>query len=597
MVHKTANPTWITIQRLLKMSGRQQVWLSLAVLLDILLVALVVFNSALIRSMFDIVLSKQVDAFWLYAWIMLGLTIPSTAFSYLRTWSIGLFSEKTLAKLREKIAAQSRALPINYLEERHSGDLLSLLNADLGKIKTLLANNLLDLIGQLARGIGAFAYIFSINWALTLVSTLLTPAIFILINALTQPVAKRSEEMQNEIGQVNSIAQDALAGGMVVKSFNLADILDHRFHQANLQVIKKGYGIARLWAVINGIGFGLAITPFIIAFGFGGYLVIDGQMTFGSLFAFINLLNFVVNPLGSVPGIIASMSEAAGAAQRIFQVLDQPGERQDGVLIKVEPIQALAAPPAIEFKNVSFSYQDDAPILKTVNLVAPRGQTVAIVGPSGSGKSTILKLILGYYPLTDGEICLAGENLNHWQLEAARAQMAFVAQDTYLFPVSIGENIRCGKLTASQAEIEWAARQANIHDFIVSLPAGYETGVGEWGTRLSGGQKQRIALARAILKNAPILLLDEPTSALDAESEALIQEALERFTNERTCIVVAHRISTIKHASRVIVLQDGQVVEEGSHEELLARGGVYLGLYQQQFVEAAGATDAARREA
>jgi ABC-type multidrug transport system fused ATPase/permease subunit len=324
--------------------------------------------------------------------------------------------------------------------------------------------------------------------------------------------------------------------------------------------------------------------------GLGGYLVIDKNMTFGGLFAFINLLNFVVNPLGSLPGIIASIGEACGAAQRVFKLIDSPGERQDGAILGSKavalPFDSLAATetaPAIQFKDVSFAYSADSPVLKHVSLSIPRGQTVAIVGPSGGGKTTLLKLILGYYPLPDEAVQLFGADLNAWQLSAARQQMAFVAQDTYLFPVSLGENIGCGRPGASQAEIENAARQANIHEFIAGLPEGYATNAGEWGARLSGGQKQRISLARAILKDAPILLLDEPTSALDAESEALIQEALDRFARQRTTVVVAHRLSTIKNANRVVVLQEGQIIEEGTHAELIARGGLYLELYQGQF--------------
>ncbi|MBE0696257.1 MAG: ATP-binding cassette domain-containing protein, partial [Anaerolineaceae bacterium] len=225
----------------------------------------------------------------------------------------------------------------------------------------------------------------------------------------------------------------------------------------------------------------------------------------------------------------------------------------------------------------------ETPVLKNIRVEIPAGQTVAIVGPSGGGKSTLIKLLLGYYPLPPDSLRLFGHDLNQWRLSAARAQMAFVAQDTYLFPISLGENIRLGKPGASQEQVEVAARQANIHDFITSLPDGYATNAGEWGSRLSGGQRQRISLARAILKDAPILLLDEPTSALDSESEALVQQALEGFTQGRTTLVIAHRLSTIKNADRVIVLDEGEIVEQGTHEELIAAGGVYLDLYQRQF--------------
>jgi ABC-type multidrug transport system fused ATPase/permease subunit len=581
---KTSNPIVPTIRRLLKIAGPQQAWLFLALAIDLALAAFLILNAAFLRNWLNGVVAGQSGVFWFYTWLILSLSVPSILFNYLRTWSIGQFSERMLARLRGSVASHSTVLPVSYLEERHSGDMLSVLNADLGKVKTLLANNLLDFFGQSIRWLAAAVYIISINWALALVSMILTPAIFLLINALTQPVAKRSEEMQNEIGQVNSVAQDTLAGAMVVKSFNLADIQDARFHQENDQALKKGLEISRFWSVINGAGFGLAITPFIIALGFGGYLVIDKQMSFGALFAFINLLNYVVNPLGSLPSIIASIGEASGAAQRVFQILDQTGERQDGAVSRPKVAAGMAdQTSAIQFMGVSFAYADGNPVLKDVHLDIRKGQTVAIVGPSGGGKSTILKLILGYYPMPDGRLRLFGASLNDWHLVAARQQMAFVAQDTYLFPVSIGDNIRCGKPDATQEAIERAAQLANIHAFIAGLPDGYQTSAGEWGARLSGGQKQRIALARAILKDAPILLLDEPTSALDAESEALIQEALDRFTRDRTTVVVAHRLSTIKNADRVLVLHDGQIVEEGTHEELIARGGMYLDLYQRQF--------------
>jgi ABC-type multidrug transport system fused ATPase/permease subunit len=572
-------PVWPSVKRLLHLSGRHQLWLALAVLINVIQTLTLVGNSHGLRRLFEAVSAGDVQGFWKWAIFTLTVNAIDIPLAYLGTRAVGLFSERTLADLRQRIANQATRLPIGYLEERHSGDLLSIVNADLNKLKNLTSNDLLRLVGDTMRAVGALVYLLSVSWSLTLVSLLLTPLMFMMLSRLTQPVAKRTEEMQSEIGRVSSIAQDGLSGLMVTRAFNLTAVMSERLRQANQNVLKKGFIIARLRAVVDGASFFVGLSPFIITFGYGGYLVINSQISFGALLAFVNLLNYVANPLTSIPSTLANISEECGAAQRTFQVLDQPAERASGAVTQPR----LEAEPLVSFENVRFQYTSGDPVIEGVSFEVRRGQTVAVVGPSGGGKSTLLKLLLGFYPLNSGRICLLGSDLAEWQLNAARQYMAFVAQDTYLFPVSIAENIACGRSGASQAEIEEAARLANIHDFIQTLPDGYQTLVGERGARLSGGQKQRISLARAILKNAPILLLDEATSALDTESEALVQEALQRFMVGRTTIVIAHRLSTIINADRVVVLDAGQIVEEGTHTELVARNGLYQELYQRQF--------------
>jgi ABC-type multidrug transport system fused ATPase/permease subunit len=568
-----------TLRRLLGFSGRNGFLFALAVLIVILQVFILIGQSHSIRRALDAVLAGDALTFWRWIALDIALALANMPCSFVRTRSLGLFSERTLARIREKVASQLNGLPVGYLEERHSGDFLSVMNADLAKIGVLTGSSLLSLVEQSLQALGALIYIFFVSWQLTLVSLLATPLLFMVLSALSAPVAKRSGEMQEKVGLLNSIAQDVLNGLAVGRSFNLAKILDERFRQANGAVVRKGNSIARLRAGVNVLSQVVQFIPFLIALGIGGYLAITGRMTFGEIFAFINLLNFVVNPLGNIPGLIADISASLGAAQRIIAVLDQPLERSDGV---VSALPALST-PAIRFQDLTFAYAGNNPVLKGVSFEVRSGEKVAVVGPSGSGKSTLLKLLLGYYPLEDGQVFLFGEDLNRWQLPAARAQMAFVAQDAYLFPVSAGENIALGNPGARQAEIERAAIAANIHDTLRSLPQGYATPVGERGTLLSGGQKQRLSLARAILKDTPILLLDEPTSALDSESEALVQEALDRFMAQHTSVVIAHRLSTIKNADRVLVLDGGRIVEEGTHEVLMQRGGLYCVLYEKQF--------------
>ena len=571
-----------TIRRLLQLSGRSQVWLYAAIAMALLNTALNIASMVCVARFIDAVTANRSNEFFTYIGLMatfLLLTVPTEFF---RTRSIGLFSERTMARLREKIAAQATVLPMHYLEERHTGDFLSVVNADLARLQRLTADSLLNAVAQTVMALGALGTLIFFSWQLALVSTLMIPVMFIVMSRLSQPVAQRSNEMQGAIGETLSIAQDGLAGLMVTKAFNLVDVMDARFEKMNQTALGKGLQLARLRAITDGGGWVFGILPFLITFGYGGYLTISGLLTFGSLMAFINMLNYVANPLSDLPPIIANIGEASGAAQRMFQIFDQDAERTGGSSFTPQP--GLDEPRMIQMKHAHFSYGKE-PVLKDVSFDIRRGETVAVVGPSGGGKSTLLKLLLGYYPPESGQVSLFGHDLEEWSLTAARQEMAFVAQDTYLFPVSLAENIACGKPGASQAEIEQAARLANIHDFITALPEGYQALAGERGARLSGGQRQRLSLARAVLKDAPILLLDEPTSALDTESEALVQEALERFMAGRTTVVIAHRLSTIRDANRVLVLEHGQIVEEGSHDELMARGGRYKELYLRQFDE------------
>jgi ABC-type multidrug transport system fused ATPase/permease subunit len=574
-----------SIRRLLQLAGKNQAWFYLALLAAVLSTAITLAWNFSLARVVDAVSARQPAIYMRYLWLTMSLIGLSIPLDYVRTFCNGLFSERTLARLRGQIAAQAAALPMRYLEERHTGDLLAVVNADLAKLKDLTASALLGVISQTVMALAALGALFAISWPLALVSTLMIPFMFVVMGKLSQPIAQRTQEMQQAIGDTVSLAQDGLGGLMVTKAFNLQAVMSRRYQGANQRALGKGLSLSRLQAVTDGSGSMFNALPFLVTFGFGGYLAISGNLTFGGLIAFINLLNFVANPLSSLPSMIASLGESSGAAQRIFQILDQARERTGGQEFPLDEGVA----EVVRYDHLDFGYDHEA-VLHEVSLQVGRGQTVAVVGPSGGGKSTLLKLLLGFYPLEDGRLFLFEADLNRWLLAAAREQMAFVAQDTYLFPVSIAENIACGKPGASQAQIEQAARLANIHETITSLPEGYRTLAGERGAHLSGGQRQRLALARAILKDAPILLLDEPTSALDAESEALVQEALDRFMVNRTTIVIAHRLSTIREADRVVVLEGGRIVEEGSHADLLARGGRYKELYLRQFSEAGPAT-------
>ncbi|HEY9075074.1 MAG TPA: ABC transporter ATP-binding protein [Anaerolineaceae bacterium] len=589
-VHVPKNPLVPSIRRLFKLAGPVRSWFFLAAGLAVLQTGCTIaWNFTLARSV-DAITRQESSAAITYLLITAALFLIIAPLAYFRTLSIGQFSERTHARLRAGLASHATVLPIGYLEARHTGDLLSIANADLARLKDLTSSALLDVFRGVLMGVSALVALFVISWQLALVSTILIPLMIVIMGQLSMPIARQTEVMQTAIGDTMSLAQDSFSGILITRAFNLTSIMDSRFRHANRTVLQKGLRLNRLRAATDGGGSFFNVLPFLLTFGFGGYLTITGSLTFGLLTAFINMLNFVANPLGELPPIIARISEAIGAAQRLFSVLDQPPERTSG-----ENFAALKeAPITIRFEEVAFAYEKD-PILQGVSFQVERGQTVAVVGPSGGGKSTLLKLLLGYYPPTAGKLWVFGRELNEWSLSALRDQMAFVAQDTYLFPVSIAENIACGRPGASQVEIEQAARLANIHDYILTLPHQYQTLAGERGARLSGGQRQRLSIARAILKNAPILLLDEPTSALDSESEMLVQEALERFMVDRTTIVIAHRLKTVRSASRVVVLEDGKIIEEGTHASLMQQPGRYRDLYLRQ-LEASVAVEEAGRD-
>jgi ABC-type multidrug transport system fused ATPase/permease subunit len=492
-----ATPVWPAIVRLFKLAGRDQIWFYVALLVVILETAAVRIASSFTLARFiDAVSAGHNADFTRYLILTVVLSLANAPLQFLRTRCVGLFSERTMAGLRNRVATQATILPMRYLEKRHTGDLLSVVNADLAVLKNLTAASLISVAQQSLLAVAALVALFVISWPLALVSTLLIPVMFLIMGRLNQPVTQRTQEMQQQIGETVSVAQDGLGGLMVTRAFNLAGIMDDRFRQANRKALEKGLLLTRFRAIADGTGSVFGVLPFLITFGFGGYLAINGHLTFGNLMAFVIMLNHVANPLSSLPPSLASIGEAGGAARRMYDMLDQLPERTDG---HAPPATDAPVSTVLRLEHVDFAY-DQEPVLEDVSLSVRKGQTVAVVGPSGGGKSTLLKLLLGFYPVEQSRLYLFEHDLNHWSLSSAREQMAFVAQDTYLFPVSMAENIACGRPGASRQEVERAARMANIHEYIASLPEGYDTPVGERGVRLSGGQRQRLSLARAILK-------------------------------------------------------------------------------------------------
>jgi ABC-type multidrug transport system fused ATPase/permease subunit len=430
-----------------------------------------------------------------------------------------------------------------------------------------------------------------LKWDLALL-IILSGLFPLVINAVSaRPLRRVGDETQRKLAGLSERLADLLAGFQIVRTFNLGDWILERFYRSNEDVLNANLRRVRIEsALAAGNDFGFVVI--IVAYIAGAYMVLRGQTTLGVLMALVQLNNPVQFFVYSLGGTISRLQGALAAGDRILAVLDAEPEPQryaTAVALPASadaPVTATTPGRVVMFSEVTFSYGDERPILQNLSFDIQEGQVAAFVGPSGSGKSTIFRLLMGHYPVAAGSISVFGKPIHAYTLSELRDLSAFVPQDAYLYSGSVLENIRYGKPDATREEIVAAAQASYAHDFILDLPAGYDTLVGERGARLSGGQRQRIAIARALLKNAPILLLDEATSALDSESEEMVQQALNVLMRGRTTIAIAHRISTIDNADIIYVVDGGRVVDRGRHHELLKKDGLYRHLYELQFREA-----------
>lgn len=535
----------------------------------------------LIQTVVDAIIAVDQTAFTkgMINWVAfyVGFTLVAPFVFYL--WRSAL--AEVTANVREMIFRHLNRLPLGYHEAHHSGDALSILTNDLTAAEKAYQDDLLMLAEATAHGLGAVVAMLLLNWQLALL-ILLSGVAPLIVNALfAGPLRKIGQEVQERLGALSERMGDLLAGYQVVRTFNLGDWIMGRFEQANGQVLSTSLKRVRTEAALASGNEFAGIFNF-LAIVVGAYFAMTGRATFGVMIALIQLSNNVNYFVYTIGGTVSRVQAALAAADRILALLDTPLEPDS-----YKALPAQGARPAdgalIEFKGVRFGYSDNEDILNSLSFQVEKGQMVAFAGPSGGGKSTILKLLLGCYPTRHGEISLEGSAINGFRLTELREQFAYVPQDSYLFAGTIYDNIRYGKPEASAEQIEAAAKAAFAHEFISKFPEGYQTVVGERGARLSGGQRQRIAIARALLKNAPILLLDEATSALDSESEQVVQQALEVLMEGRTTLVVAHRFSTILHADSIYVVEDGRLVEQGTHEQLMELDGVYRNLFDIQF--------------
>ena len=508
--------------------------------------------------------------------VVVGVFALKWFFSYGQVYYLALAAQRLTARLREDVFAHMQRLPLSFFQSRQVGALQSILANDVPILQgaVLLVRDVLD---APLRILAFLIYIFYLNWRLALLACLFLPAIALLIQRLGRQIHRITHQTQGSLADITALVQEALSGVRVIKSFAMEDREIERFAQRNRQVLyhslKGERRRARLRPTVEFIG---AISIALVLW-FGGHQVASGKMSTGQLMSFLFLLHQIAQAANGIGSLMLTRKQVRAAAERIFrEVLDVEPEVYDAPdAVELPRLQGL-----IEFRNVSFRYPTGEQALRNVSFTIAPGEVVALVGHSGAGKSTLVDLLLRFYAPQQSTIHIDGYELSCVRLESLRQQIGVVPQQTVLFVGTVAENIAYGKPDATQEEIEAAARAAHAHEFIERLPNGYQTLIGDRGVRLSGGESQRIAIARALLRNPRILILDEATAALDPISERMIQRVIEEGRGKRTTLIIAHRWSTVQCADRVLVLHRGELIEQGTHAELLARTGYHARLYQ-----------------
>lgn len=501
-----------------------------------------------------------------------------TRFTY--DTSIKLAGQKAIQDIRNDMFASNVRLDMAFYNRNSTGELMSRMTNDISAMQEGIANIVTGLFRDVVSACSLLGTLFYLNWKLALVSFVALPLTAYPAQLIGKKIKNASGRSLNLMGGITAILQETFSGIRVIKAFGLETLIINRFKNANLNYLQQMRKFIKYESLAT------PVSEAILSFGiagvvyFGGSQVMAGRMTAPGFFAFIVALAMISKPVNKLQGSYNVLQRSAGAAERVFQTLDQSRAITD----KPNAVDMNRASGLVEFKNVSFSYGEE-PILQNVSIKATSNQMIALVGPSGGGKTTLVSLLPRFYDVTDGAIFIDGHDIRDITLNSLVSQVALVDQETTLFHDSIANNIRYGKPDATIEEVTEAATAAYAHDFISQLPAGYDTSIGDRGIRLSGGQRQRICIARALLRNAPILILDEATSALDTESEQMVQRALDNLMVNRTTFVIAHRLSTVLHADKIIVLEKGRVVESGTHNDLLANNSLYSRLHSLQFKE------------
>lgn len=500
-------------------------------------------------------------------------------FRYFGAYLLIFYRVGVTKDLRSAMYNKVLALPVSFFTEQRKGDMMSRMSNDVGEVENNILGSLVDLINSPFMLISTLVTLFYLSPQLTLFSLIVLPIMGTMISLIGKSLKKDSHEAQHELGNIFSIVDETLKSSKIIKIFNAEKLLSNRFTNSMSKWISNSVSLGRKKELASPMSEFLGAVTFLIITWYGGKEIIVNQSIRPEDFlVFLGIFFQILPPIKSLSSSISNVQKAEASLVRVMEILDAD-VRVDEIANPV-PIQDLKS--EINFKDVGFYYNQDRTIIKNFELKIPKGKTVALVGQSGSGKTTIANLLTRFYDVTEGSIEIDGENIKNLNLKDYRSLLGMVTQESVLFNDTVYNNIAMGKENATREEIIEASKIANAHQFIESLPEGYDTNIGDDGNKLSGGQKQRVSIARAVLKNPPIMILDEATSALDTESERYVQDALEKMMENRTSLIIAHRLSTIQKADHIVVMEKGDIIEQGSHQELMDKNGTYRKLVELQ---------------
>ena len=527
----------------------------------------------------DVLMSKDMLMLNLIAAGILVVMFTRGVFYYGQSYLVSYVGQRVIIDVRSVLFRKFQKMPLSYYDRQQTGTVMSYITNDVSAMQSAIVDNLIELVTESSILIGSLAMMIYLDWKLSLLTLMTIPLVGFAMKIFGRKLKRSSTVIQERAAEITSLLQESISAIRVVKSFVRETYEIRRFEEQNWKNFQAAMKNVKLTSLLTPTVEFLAAIAVTFIVWFGGYEVVNEVITAGELVAFLTYAVNLANPVKRLSRVYAAIQRAMAAADRVFEVMDLDEKITD--VPGAKPLPPIKG--QVEFKDITFSYKEGQPALQHISLKAEPGQMIALVGPSGSGKSTIANLIPRFYDVDSGTISIDGHDIRQVTADSLREQIGLVPQETMLFSTTVMENIRYGRLDATDEEVVEAARAANAEEFIKDLPEGYDTKLGERGLNLSGGQRQRLAIARAILKNPRVLILDEATSALDTESEKIVQDALDKLMVGRTSFVIAHRLSTIFNADQIFVVENGHLREHGTHEELLAAGGLYSNLYNIQF--------------